>query len=148
MIKVVGQTGFPGGSVVNNPTANAGDTGSIPGLGRCPGGGNGTTLQYLCLENSVGSGAWWAAVYGVSQSWTRLKRLSSSSSSILIAKGYPGEEVKDPPVNAGGARDTGSIPGLGRSPRGGNGNPLQDFCLKIPCTGSWRVLVPQKVRQD
>ena len=40
---------------------------------------DGTPLQYSCLENPVDGGAWWAAVYGVTQSWTRLKRLSSSS---------------------------------------------------------------------
>ena len=39
-------------------------------------------LQYPCLEDPRDGGAWWAAVYGVAQSWTRLKRLSSSSSSI------------------------------------------------------------------
>ena len=43
--------------------------------------GNGTPLQYSCLENPMGGGAWWAAVYEVAQSWTRLKRRSSSSSS-------------------------------------------------------------------
>ena len=41
--------------------------------------GNGTPLQYSCLENPMDGGAWWAAVYGVAQSQTRLKRLSSSS---------------------------------------------------------------------
>ena len=41
--------------------------------------GNGNPLQNSCLENSVDRGAWWAAVYGVAQSWTQLKRLSSSS---------------------------------------------------------------------
>ena len=41
--------------------------------------GNGTPLQYSCLENPMDGGAWWAAVYGVAQSRTRLKRLSSSS---------------------------------------------------------------------
>ena len=46
--------GFPGGSVVKNPPANAGDAGSIPGSGRSPGGGNGNPLQYSCLENSHG----------------------------------------------------------------------------------------------
>ena len=45
----------------------------------CIGGGNGNPLQYSCLENPRDGGAWWAAVYGVAQSWTRLKRLSSSS---------------------------------------------------------------------
>ena len=42
----------------------------------CFGEGNGNPLQYSCLENPVDRGAWWAAVYGVAQSWTRLKRLS------------------------------------------------------------------------
>ena len=41
--------------------------------------GSGTLLQYSCLENPRDGGAWWASVYGVAQSWTRLKRLSSSS---------------------------------------------------------------------
>ena len=43
--------------------------------------GNGSPLQCSCLENPRDRGAWWAAIYGVAQSWTRLKRLSSSSSS-------------------------------------------------------------------
>ena len=42
---------------------------------------NGTPLQYSCLENPRDEGAWWGAVYGVAQSWTQLKQLSSSSSS-------------------------------------------------------------------
>ena len=41
--------------------------------------GNGNPLQYICLENPRDRGAWWAAVYGVEQSWTRLRQLSSSS---------------------------------------------------------------------
>ena len=47
----------------------------------CIGEGNGNPLQCSCLENPRDRGAWWAAVYGTAQSWTRLKRLSSSSSS-------------------------------------------------------------------
>ena len=46
--------------------------------------GNGSPLQYSCLENPRDRGAWWAAVYGISQSWTLLKRLSSSSSSYIF----------------------------------------------------------------
>ena len=46
----------------------------------CIGGGNGNPPQCSCLENPRDRGAWWAAVHGVSKSWTRLKRLSSSSS--------------------------------------------------------------------
>ena len=52
--------------VVKNPPANAGDirdVGSIPGSGRCPGGGHGNLLQYSCLENPMNSGAWWATVH-------------------------------------------------------------------------------------
>ena len=44
--------------------------------------GNGNLLQYSCLENPRDGGAWWAAIYGIAQSRTQLKRLSSSSSSI------------------------------------------------------------------
>ena len=52
--------------------------------------GNGNPLQCSCLENPRGGGAWWAAVYGVAQSWTRLKQLSSSSNSMYpIRGGYP-----------------------------------------------------------
>ena len=49
----------------------------------CIGEGNGNPLQCSCLENPRDGGAWWAAVYGVAQSRTRLKRLSSSSSGIV-----------------------------------------------------------------
>ena len=61
--------------MVKNPPANAGDIrdmGSIPGLGRFPGGGNGNPLQYSCLRNLKDSGAWLAAVCGVAKSQTRL----------------------------------------------------------------------------
>ena len=47
--------------------------------------GNGNPLQYSCLENPRDCRAWWAAVYGVAESWTRLKRLNSSSSRYVIA---------------------------------------------------------------
>ena len=57
--------GFSGGSVVKNPPANAGDLGSIPGLGRSPGEGNGSPLQYPCLENPMDRGAWRATVRGL-----------------------------------------------------------------------------------
>ena len=67
---------FPGGSVVKNPPANAGDvkdTGSIAGSGRYPGIGRGNPLQYSCLENPTDRGAWQAAVHRVAQSQIRLK---------------------------------------------------------------------------
>ena len=47
--------------------------------------GNGNPLQYSCLENPMDRGAWWAAIYGIAQSQTQLKQLSSSSSSSCIA---------------------------------------------------------------
>ena len=59
--------------VVKNPPANAGDArdvGSIPGSGISHGEENGNLLQYSCLENSMGSGAWWAAVHGAAKSRT------------------------------------------------------------------------------
>ena len=49
---------------------NVGDLGSIPGLGKSPGEGNGNPLQYSCLENSMDRGAWWATVCGVAKSQT------------------------------------------------------------------------------
>ena len=51
---------------------NVGDLGSIPGLGRYPGGGNGNPLQYSCLRNPRDRGAWWTTVHGVTKSWTQL----------------------------------------------------------------------------
>ena len=62
--------GFPGGSVVKNLPANAGDAGSIPRSGRSPGEGNGNPLQYSCLENPVDRGVWQATVHGVAESNT------------------------------------------------------------------------------
>ena len=58
---------FPGGSVSKGPDCNAGDLGSIPGLGRPPGKGNGNPLQYSCLENPMDRGAWRAIAHGVTR---------------------------------------------------------------------------------
>ena len=55
---------------------NAGDLGSIPRSGRSPGEGNGNPLQYSCLEYPMYRGAWWATVYGVAKSQTRLSDLT------------------------------------------------------------------------
>ena len=63
--------GFPDGTVKRNPPASAGDArdaGSVPGLGRSPGVGNGNPLQYSYLESSMDGGAWQATVHGVSKS--------------------------------------------------------------------------------
>ena len=82
--------------------------------------GNGTPLQYSCLENPM-DGAWWAAVHGVLKSQTRLKRLSSSSRNCAWGLLW---------CLTASARDLGSIPGSGRSPGEGNGNPLRYSCLE------------------
>ena len=74
---ITAHLGFPDGSVVKNPPANAGDAGdvdSIPGTGRSLGGGNGNPLLYSCLENPMGRGAWWATVHGVTKIQARLSK--------------------------------------------------------------------------
>ena len=61
---------FPGGSDGKAYVYNAGNLGLIPGSGRFPGKGSGNPLQYSCLENPMGRGAWRATVYGIAKSWT------------------------------------------------------------------------------
>ena len=95
------------------------------------------------LEDPKDGGAWWASVYGVAQSRTQLKRLSSSSSSSskghYISLWLSGKEFA---CNAGDAEDMGSIPGSGRSPGGGHGNPRQYSCLENPMDrGAWWAAV-------
>ena len=63
----VGGAGFPCGSVVKNLPANVGDSGSIPGLGRSPGEGNGNPFHFSCLGNPMDRGAWWGTVHGVTK---------------------------------------------------------------------------------
>ena len=58
---------FPGGSVIKDLPANAGDTGSIPAFGRCPGEGNGNPLWYSCLGNPMDRGAWQAIIHGITK---------------------------------------------------------------------------------
>ena len=67
------ELGFPGGSEAKSLPANAGDVGSVnPGGRKIPGEGNGSPLQYSCLENSMDRGAWQPTVYGAAKSWTQL----------------------------------------------------------------------------
>ena len=66
--------GLPGGLVVKNPPANAGDAGLIPGSGRSPGKGNCNLLQYSCLGNPMDREAWWATVQGVTESCMYLSK--------------------------------------------------------------------------
>ena len=75
-----------GGSVVKNPPANAEDTRDVSltlGLGRSPAVGNGTPLQYSCLENSMGRGACWASGHGVAKELDMTKQLSLTHSCIF-----------------------------------------------------------------
>ena len=69
---------FPGGLEVKASACNTGDPGSIPGLGRSLGEGNGNPLQYSCLENPMDRGAWSATVHGVAKSRTRLSDFTHS----------------------------------------------------------------------
>ena len=66
--------------MVKNPPGQGRDTrdeGSVPGLGRSPGGGHGNPLQYSCLKNPMDRGVQWATVHKVSKSVTWLKRLNT-----------------------------------------------------------------------
>ena len=67
-------TGFPGGTVVMNPPANAGDVGLIPKLGRYSGEGSGNPLQYSCLKNSIDTGDWCTTAHGVTKSQPQLSK--------------------------------------------------------------------------
>ena len=90
----------------------------------CIGEGNGNPLQCSCLENPRDGGAWWAAIYGVAQSWTRLKWLNSSSSSSHEAPAF---------------RFSLGISHLSLNKP--NGNPLHYSCLENPMGGAWWAAV-------
>ena len=144
----------------------------------CIGEGNGNPLQYSCLANPRDRGAWWAAVYGVAQSRTRLKRLSSSNHSSILVWKIPwsvysmGSQrvghnwgvslslyrrlgnrvaavVKNLPDNAGDPRDAGLIPRSGRFPGVVNGNPVQYSCLENSTDrGAWRATVHEVAKSQ
>ena len=67
-VRLLLQLGFPGDSDGKEYACNAGDLGSITGLGRSPGEGNGNPLQYSCLEDLMDRRTWWATVHGVAKS--------------------------------------------------------------------------------
>ena len=82
--------------MVKNLPDSAGDlrdTGSVSGLGRCPGGGNGSPLQCSCLEDPRDRGAWWAAVYGAAQSRTRLSDLAAAAAMVVTLQVCLEDEV-------------------------------------------------------
>ena len=147
--------------MVKNPSASAGDAGSIPGLGRCPGEGNGNPLQYSCL------GKWTEEPGGLqSMGWQRAgcdlatkqqqqravprHTLSLESGTTNLYMNFPGGS--DGKASVYSVRDLGSIPGLGRFPGEGNGNPLQYSCLENPMDGgAWCRLLSmgsQRVGHD
>ena len=124
--------GFPEGSV-SQESASVGDTSSIPESGRYPEEGNGNPLQYSCLENPMDRGAWGATVHGVTKSRTGL---SDFHFHLCFLGGSVGKEST---CHAG---DPDLIPGSGRSPGEGNGNPLQYSCLENPMDrGAWQDIV-------
>ena len=115
---------FPGGSDGKACVCNAGDPGSIPGLGRSPGGGNGSPLQYSCLKKSHGQ----QSLVGYCPWGCR----ESDMTSLSLSDG------KDSGGNAG---DLCSVSGSGRSPGEGNANPLQYSCLENPMDGRvWQAI--------
>ena len=79
---------FPGGSDVKASVCNAGDLGSIPGLGRSPGEGNGNPLQYSCLENPMDRGASWATVQRVAKSRTHLSDFTFLHFSLSLLQDF------------------------------------------------------------
>ena len=110
----------------------------------CIGEGNGNPLQCSCLENPRDGGAWWAAIYGVTQSQTRLKWLSSSSSicRVLLCAYTRLPCSSNSKESACKAGDQGSIPGLGSSSEEGNGKPLHYSCLENSMDGeAWWATV-------
>ena len=128
----------------------------------CIGEGNGNPLQCSCLENPRDGGAWWAAVYGVTQSWTRLKRLSSSSIYVtnlslnlsnlkqqLLSHRLPWWlSGKASACNAG---DPGSIPGSGSSLEKGMTIHSRILAWRAPWTeepGGLQSMGSQRVRHD
>ena len=93
--------GFSGSSDGEESACSAGELGSIPGLGRSPGGGHGNPLQYSCLENPMDRGAWWATVHGVARvfhdwetntqySWGKLGEVGPLAQVHTGAKWQPG----------------------------------------------------------
>ena len=74
--------GFPGSSAGKESACNVGGLGLIPGSGRFPGGGHGNSLHYLCLENPMDRGAWWATVHGAHKELDTTERLSTPSTPV------------------------------------------------------------------
>ena len=89
--------GFPGGSDGKEFACNVGDLGLIPGLGRSPGEGNGTPVQYSCCDDLMDRGAWRAAVHGVAKSRTRLSDCALTA--VCLASIWPSALVGERKVS-------------------------------------------------
>ena len=94
LIRIYRIQDFPGSSDGKASVYNAGDPGSIPGLGRSAGEGNGNPLQYYCLENPMDRGAWQATVHGVAKSWTRLSDFTIESIKMVQMNLFAGQEQR------------------------------------------------------
>ena len=95
-IYLISINGLPSYSVLKNLPANAGDagdTGSISGSGRSPGGGNGNTFQYSRLDKSMDRGAWWATVHGVTWNQTQLSIWACTMHNALIYIGKLSQKI-------------------------------------------------------
>ena len=110
--------GYLDSSVSKESTCNAGDPGSIPGLGRSPGEGNSNSFQYSCLGNPMDRGAWWATVHGIARIRHELATKYKTALKIMFKKKR--ERELDPLRSLNGE---------------GNGSPLQYSCLKNPMDG-------------
>ena len=112
-----------------------------------PGEGNGTPLQYYCLGNSMDRRAWWATVHAVTKSQTRLKHahthIPTTDPLCAIYWGFSGgASGKELACQCRRRQRCGFNPGLGRSPGGGHGSPLQCSCSKNPMSQEvWWVTV-------
>ena len=133
--KMQEEMGFPQWLSSTEATCKAGatgDAGSIPGLERSPGGGHGNPLQCSCLESPMDRGAWRATVHGVAKELDVTEQVITGGRFIWGMQAVyfsSGSEGKESACNAG---DQALIPGLGRSPGGGHGNPLHYSCLESP----------------
>ena len=132
-----GSTAFPGGSESRGSSCNAGDPGSVTGLGRSSGEGNGNPLQCSCLENLIDRGAWWATVHEVPKYWTRLNDYHSGSTFRAH------QELVD--ALAGNGRN-GEVCAAG--PGGLSSNPTVPFASYLAWPGDFTVcgLVSSSVR--
>ena len=79
-------TCFPGGSMVKNPACSARDTGSVPGLKRSPGEGNGNPYQYSCLKNPMDSGDWWDTVHGNAKESDMTDQLNNKFPTYIVKR--------------------------------------------------------------